>query len=185
MYSVVRAKDERLNIVKDALGLFKNRPMDKMFTSERRSVAVWDEDYFEMAGAKANIRFLKFVETWTTSKGKVASREMWCITTLPKSIDAQTVWMIMRKRWDIENNGFRMLKTYFHADHCYVHGKGADEKILLLIIIAFNLMELFLFRRLNEFRQMARAGKITRKHLIDVMWDDLLLESYAQYYETG
>ena len=44
---------------------------------------------------------------------------------------------------DIENNGFRMLKTYFHADHGYIHGEGADEKVLRLIMTAFKRMELF------------------------------------------
>jgi len=185
MYSVIRAKNERLTIVQDALGLFKNRPENKVFTHGKKQVAVWDEEHFKMNGCEENIRFLKFVETWATPKGKEETRQVWCVTTMPKDIDAETVWLIMHKRWDIENNGFRMLKTYFHADHCYVHGEGADEKILLLIMLAFNLMELFMFRRLKDLREKLRQGHITRKRLIGVMWDELLLYNFSKYYETG
>lgn len=185
MYSVIRAKNTRLSIVKDAMGLFKKRPSNIYFTYKKKHVEVWDDDHFSMDGTEENIRFLKFIETWTSPNGKEQGREMWCITTLPKGISAETVWLIMCKRWDIENNGFRMLKTYFHADHCYVHGEGADEKILLLIMLAFNLMELFIFRRLNELREQIRQGKMTRRHLTEIMWDELLLYDYSEYYETG
>jgi IS4 transposase len=111
-------------------------------------------------------------------------REAWCITTLSKDISAHTVWLIMRKRWHIENNGFRMLKTYFHADHNYVHGKGANEKILLFILMAFNLMELFLFRRLKNFRER----RMLRIDILATLFDELYIHNMAAYfkeYDTG
>jgi len=179
---VVRAKKENMNIVQDALCLYRQQEPSEEFHDAQRRIEVWDEDGFHMEGTSENIRFLRFVEHWTVRKsGRKMKREMWCITTLAKSVSSHTVWLIMRKRWDIENNGFRMLKTYFHADHCYVHGSGADEKILMFIMTAFNLMELFLFRRLKKFREQ----KMTRKHLISDMWDDLLLDDYSKYYDSG
>lgn len=180
MEAVVRAKDERLNIVQDALGMFAQREADFDFNDTRKRVLVWDDDNFHMEGCKHNIRFLKFVETWTTAKGRGMRREAWCITTLSKTINPHTVWLIMRKRWDIENNGFRMLKTYYHADHSYVHGKGANEKILLFILMAFNLMGLFLFRRLKNFKKK----KIPRYEIIDALLFDLGLHSMASYFEN-
>ncbi len=155
------------------------------FIHKKKHISVWDSDGFEMKGTDANIRFLRFVETWIGPKGRQEKREMWCITTLPKGISAETVWLIMHKRWDIENNGFRMLKTYFHVDHCYVHGEGADENILIFIMIAFNLMELFMFRRLKDFRERVKKGIMTRKHLIAIMWDELLLYDYSAFFKTG
>lgn len=178
---VIRAKDERLNIVKDALGLFTKREEDAVFQDTKKQVLVWDEDHFQMAGCPENIRFLRFVEYWTSPKGKQMKREMWCVTTLPKGVSAHTVWLIMRKRWDIENNGFRMLKTYFHADHCYVHGDGSNEKVLLFILMAFNLMELFLFRRLKCFRER----KLLRINIISTMYDELYADSYEAYFNSG
>jgi len=175
---VIRAKDKRLNIVKDALGLFKDRKPDYEFKDTKKRVLVWDEDGFQMDGCDENIRFLKFEEHWITSKGRKMVREAWCITTLDKNISAHTVWLIMRKRWDIENNGFRMLKTYFHADHNYVHGKDCNEKILLFILMAFNLMELFLFRRLKKFRER----KLIRKEIVTTLFDQLFLYNMTRYF---
>ena len=175
---VVRAKDQRLNIVKDALGLFKKRPPDYEFNDTKKRVLVWDEDNFHMEGCGENIRFLKFEEHWVTPKGKKMCREAWCITTLNKGISAHTVWLIMRKRWDIENNGFRMLKTYFHADHNYVHGKDTNEKILLFILTAFNLVELFLFRRLKHFR----VRKLLRIDIITSLFDQLLIHNMSHHF---
>ena len=177
---VIRAKDKRLNIVKDALGLFSKRPPDEIFNDTKKTVYVWDDDNFYMEGCKENIRFLRFVEEWITPKGKKMTREAWCVTTLPKGISAHTVWLIMRKRWDIENNGFRMLKTYFNADHNYVHGKEANEKILLFILTAFNLLELFLFRRLKDFRKR----KLLRINILSTMFDELLAHNMSSYFYT-
>jgi len=184
MDAVIRAKDTRLNIVKDALGLFKGRKPEQEFHDTKKRVLVWDDDHFHMEGCGENIRFLKFEEHWKTPKGKEMSREAWCITTLRKNISAHTIWLIMRKRWDIENNGFRMLKTYFHADHNYVHGKDTNEKILLFILMAFNLMELFLFRRLKSFREM----KMPRIDVVSTLFDQLYIHNMASYfvhYDTG
>jgi hypothetical protein len=184
MDAVVRAKDERLNIVQDALGIFTMRKADHEFHDTNKQVLAWDEDNFYMEGCQHNIRFLKFLETWITPKGNTIRREAWCITTLSKDVSAHTVWLIMRRRWHIENNGFRMLKTYFHADHNYVHGKGANEKILLFILMAFNLMELFLFRRLKHFREL----KLLRINVLATMFDELYLHNMAMYfteYDTG
>lgn len=178
---VIRAKDERLHIVQDALGLFKNREKDEVFKDTNKEVYVWDDHNFSMEGCAEDIRFLRFEEHWTSPKGRKMHREMWCITTLPKGITAHTVWLIMRKRWDIENNGFRMLKTYFHADHCYIHGNDSNEKVLLFIVMAFNLMELFLFRRLQRFRER----RLLRIDIIASMFDDLLVESYEAYFHSG
>ena len=181
MEVVIRAKDERLNIVQDALGLFRKREADETFHDTKAHVEVWDEDGFRMEGCGENIRFLRFRERITRARGKIEEREVLCITTLPKGVAAHTIWQIMHKRWDIENNGFRMLKTYFHADHCYVHGKGTNEKILLFILMAFTLMELFLFRRLVGFRER----KLLRIDMISSMYDELLMISYAQYFRSG
>ena len=178
MDAVIRAKDQRLNIVKSALAMFEGREPDQVFKDTKKTVEVWEADGLSIVGCGAKIRFFKFVEHWVTPKGKQKSREMWCITTLDESISAHTVWLIMRKRWDIENNGFRMLKTYFNADHNYVHGKGANEKILLFILVAFNLMELFLFRRLKDFRKR----KLLRINIVTTLFDQLHLYNMSRYF---
>lgn len=174
MDAVIRIKNQRLNIVKDAMGLFKGRTADGMWEvkdaepqsnrtkrrNQRIQVQAW-EDEFEMQGLGHPIRFIRFVETVSGTvfqggkpKPVTVVKEVWVITTLGQSIPAQTVWKIIHKRWDIENNGFRELKTKWHIHHCFMHDPRAIEVILLFIVIAFNLFQLYLFRRIRGFRKL-------------------------------
>lgn len=155
--------------------------MDDTFNDTRAHVEVWDEGGFRMEGCAENIRFLRFKERVARRRRKIQEGEVFCITTLPKGVAAHTVWLIMRKHWDIENNGFRMLKTYFHTDHYYVHGKETNGKIPRFILMAFTLMELFLFRRLKGFRER----KLLRIDIISSLYDELFSASYAQYFRSG
>ncbi|MDQ0045977.1 hypothetical protein J2T18_000249 [Paenibacillus polymyxa] len=173
MDAVVRIKDKRLHIVKDAMGLFRQRPADQSWIvkdaepqaarkrrwARRVEVQAWDEEEFETTGLKRKIRFLRFVETITETvyvgdraKEQTATQEVWVVTTLGKHVPASVIWEMTHKRWDIENNGFRELKTKWHLDHCFMHQPRAIEAILLFIVMAFNLSQLFLFRRVEGFR---------------------------------
>jgi len=64
----------------------------------------------------------------------------------------KTLYKIIHARWGIENNIFRQLKTEWHMNHCFIHHKNGLEAALMFMIISFNLMQLFFFRRMNNFR---------------------------------
>ncbi|MBU5314521.1 transposase [Tissierella carlieri] len=156
MDAVVRVKDERLNIVKDALALFKCRQADREWIIKKtnnnyRIIKVWDEDGFEMSDSSIKVRFIKFVEE-VHSKDKVEFKEGWIITT-DKVTPVETLYKIMHKRWDIENNAFHQLKTEWHLDHCFLHSPTGVETVLMFIVIAFNLMQLYFFRCIRGFRK--------------------------------
>jgi hypothetical protein len=57
------------------------------------------------------------------------------------------------KRWDIENNAFHQLKSEWHLGHCFLHSPTGVETVLMFIIIAFNLMQLYFFRCIRGFRK--------------------------------
>ena len=76
----------------------------------------------------------------------------------------------MHKRWNIEENAFHQLKTYHHADHCYCH--GAVEVIFLLMLIAYNIREMYLYRRIHGFE----GSGITRKSVTRIFRDDMQAE---------
>lgn len=103
MDAVIRIKNNRLHIVKDALGLFKGRVADggwevkdlppKANRQRQRgrhlSVQMWDEEGFEMTGLNRPMRFIRFVETITETvfyggkpKPVTVVKEVWVITTL-------------------------------------------------------------------------------------------------------
>ena len=88
------------------------------------------------------------------------------------------IWRMIHKRWDIELNGFRDLKTYYHADHCFEH--AAVEVIFMLIILAFNLREMFLYKRVNGFGE----SKITKREVTMIFFDELLVNGYREFFDT-
>jgi len=156
MDAVVRVKDERLHIVKDALSLFKCREADKNWTVKKKSnnyrkIKAWDEDNFEMTGLDIKLRFVKFIEE-IHAEDKIEIKEGWIVTT-DKFTSVETLWKIMHRRWDIENNAFHQLKTEWHLDHCFFHSPTGVETVLMFIIIAFNLMQLYFFRCIRGFRK--------------------------------
>lgn len=132
--AVIRVKDERLHVVKDALALFKSREADNAWKVNKNSnknifVKAWDEDDFEMSNLDIKIRFLKFVEEIDIGD-KIEFRESWIITT-DKYTSSETLWKIIHSRWYIENNAFHQLKTEWHLDHCFLHSPTGVETVLM------------------------------------------------------
>lgn len=180
MDAVIRLKDESRLIFQDAEGLFaqeKGRKAD--FQKGRTKIEVWDLCGFEMQDVKRKLRVIRYRET-ERKNGKKESRTMWLVTTL-ESADYKTLWQMMHKRWDIEENAFHQLKTYYHAKHCYC--KNAVETVFNLMILGFNIRELYLYRRIHDFE---RSG-ISRKSVSRKFRDDLLTEDLREvlYADTG
>jgi len=172
---VIRAKDEKRLIIKDAEGLFKTHGKCEAFTKDKIKVNVWDLNGFEMEGVEGRLRVLKFVEQHPKEK---VERIMWVVTSL-KNADYKTIWVMMHKRWDIEENGFHQLKTYYHAKHCFEH--EAVETIFMINIMAFNLREMYLYRRKRTFRET----KMTRREVSIQLSDELLLYNYEHLIYDG
>ena len=93
----------------------------------------------------------------------------------------ETLWEMMNHIWNIEENGFHQLKTYYHAKHCYCH--GASEAICSMLILDFNMKELYLYRRLQGFIK----SRISRKSVSQIFCDDLQTEKvkYILHGESG
>ena len=111
---------------------------------------------FEMEGCPYKLRVVRYHEQWEEN-GKETERFMWLVTTL-EAADYRVLWEMMHRRWDIEENGFHQLKTYY------------------LIIIGFNVRELYLYRRSRNF---AGSG-ISRKSINRIFCDELLTEKVKQ-----
>lgn len=183
MDAVVRVKERRLNIVKDALALFKCREADKYWTVKKnintyRNIKAWDDDNFQISDSDIKVRFIKFIEEIHTGD-KIEFKEGWIITT-DEFVSVETLWKIMHKRWDIENNVFHQLKTEWHLDHCFFHSPTGVETVLMFMIIAFNLMQLYFFRCIRGFREknMLQIDVVEdirdERFTIDDNWDNPL-----------
>ena len=176
---VIRLKDERRMIFQNAERLFKQDEGKKAsFWKGKKKIEVWDLSGFKMEGCPYKLRVVRYHEQWKEN-GKETERFMWLVTTL-EAADYRVLWEMMHRRWDIEENGFHQLKTYYHAKHCYC--RDAVETIFNLIIIGFNVRELYLYRRSRNF---AGSG-ISRKSINRIFCDELLTEKVKQIlYEKG
>ena len=170
---VIRLKDERRMIFQNAERLFKQDEGKKAsFWKGKKKIEVWDLSGFKMEGCPYKLRVVRYHEQWKEN-GKETERFMWLVTTL-EAADYRVLWEMMHRRWDIEENGFHQLKTYYHAKHCYC--RDAVETIFNLISIGFNVRELYLYRRSRNF---AGSG-ISRKSINRIFCDDLLTEKVKQ-----
>ena len=47
-------------------------------------------------------------------------------------------------RWDVENNGFKELNQKVRTKHIYSHDLNAQQAVLLILFMVFNLLGLYL-----------------------------------------
>lgn len=161
IHLVIRMKDMRLHIVKDALGLFAKRAADHTWTVRKGNkiihIEAWEEYNMDMTNVKEKVRFVRFVENiQTLRRGTVVKeerKEIMLVTTCGFEVGLETLWKIIHQRWDIENCLFHQLKTHCHTDHRFVDGLTAICACIYLQTVAFNLWNLFLFRYLHEYDQ--------------------------------
>lgn len=139
-------KDNNPDLLEDARGLFSSQaPCVKQQDSvlyER-----WDEEGFDRwPELRGSFRVVRSLET--TSKAKI-SDWYWC-TTLPRAIvPTETVCQIGHKRWEIENQGFNVLVTYYGLDHCFKHDPTAIVAFSLVCFVAYTLFQMFYYRNLK------------------------------------
>ena len=180
---VVRMKEERRLIMKDARGLFDHRPADVKW-KERDSngnwvtVEAWDEGEIESwPQVDIPMRMVKMIrQTERTKivggqkKTEIEIIERWVATTCSKeAVSTETISKIAAARWDIENNGFHDLKTYWHLNHPYVHEPTAIEAWVGILILAVNMVYSYLYMHLHHFREW----KIPVKEVIKQMKEQI------------
>jgi hypothetical protein len=77
------------------------------------------------------------------------------------AVDATVIWRIGHQRWGVENHAFNELTQHYHLTHCPRHEAGAIQVWLLILVLGFNLFELFV--RLHG--KLWRQGRITLQEL--------------------
>jgi hypothetical protein len=73
----------------------------------------------------------------------------------------EVVWRIGHRRWAIENHVFNELTQHYHLEHCPHHHPVAIIAWLLILVLAFNLFEVFV--RLHG--KLWRSGQVTLQDL--------------------
>jgi hypothetical protein len=95
----------------------------------------------------------------------------WCFAILGKrarQLGRRTALQILRSRWHIENTAFHQWIQYWNLAHVFRHTQNALRSVLLLWTLAFNLLQLFIYRRLGRCRR-PKDPTDTIRHIVEVM----------------
>lgn len=172
---VVKVKQKERQLIQDAEGLFAgSEPTTRLRdatcvlpeeTGEqarprvRYQVELWDEEGFTTwKGLKEPVRCIKVRERKETCRGGTwisdEPVEYHIATSVSRTeMPAHAIWLIMHRRWDIENSAFNDLKANWNFDHCYSHDPRTIEMIYALVTLARNLLLLFACRQLRGFKE--------------------------------
>ncbi len=159
IFKVGKHKERAIKEVKARTN--KSESIEEWFDAKKEVEVKVYEGEFELDGVEKKLRYIKFEEKYT----KTNRRKQMLIATTGEDINVKTLYKMMKARWEIENSLFHKSKTYLGLDHCYVHNRNAMEAIIYLMCISENLMQLYLYQKL----QVVKQYKIPTKQVIELM----------------
>jgi len=158
-------KDERRDLLQDALGIFRSQPPSLSFKRDRTECQCWDLENFtswpQLGCAARVVRSLEQTAVSRQSDGAAEVRQsewVWA-TTLPQTqLPTEGVVRFGHGRWTIENEGgFNELVNQWHADHVYRHQANAILAFWLMTKLAFNLFHAFIELNLKPALRAAHS----------------------------
>ena len=140
--------------LKEALALWEGQgpceQRDDVDTKEH--VAFWDvDDVNTLETYTGTVRVVRAVITKDDG-----TRKTWCLGIVgnrARKISRRTALTIVRSRWHLENTGFGQWVKYWNLGRVYRHTPNAILAVLLLWMLVFNLLQLFVYKRLKRERK--------------------------------
>lgn len=166
-------KKETHEPFKEALALWQGLHPCEDYTDPdtEECIQFWDSDQIDTLDTyKGKIRVIRAV---ITKPDKAPTT--WCFAIIGKrarSLGRRTALKIIRARWHIENTAFNQWIQYWNFGHVFRHTSNAILAVLLLWTLAFNLLQLFVYRRLKRPRR-PKDPTDTIRHIVEVMLRDI------------
>ena len=166
-------KKEHNEPLKEALALQQgHRPCEQYADAHKKEhIQFWDTDDIDTLDTyKGKIRVIRAV---VTKPDKAATT--WCFAIIGKrarKLSRPTALKIIRARWHIEDTAFNQWIQYWNLGHVFRHTSNALLAVLLLWTLAFNLLQLFIYRRLKRPRR-PKDPTDTIRHIVEVMLRDM------------
>jgi len=160
--------------LKEALALWRDQgPAEQYHDPDKKEhFQFWDcEDIETLDSYKGKVRVIRAV----VSKPDKESSTTWCFAIVgnrARQLARRTTLQIIRARWHIEDTGFNQWIQYWNFGHVFRHTPNALMAVLLLWILAFNLLQLFVYRRLGRCRR-PKDPTDTIRHIVEVMLRDV------------
>jgi hypothetical protein len=177
-HAIAVLKSPNRDLYGDVMGLCKQLPARNLNTSAVRR-KVWDiETLNSWPSMGTSVRVVRSVETTRFKRqisGKietVLNNWMW-VTTIPKAYLATTEFIdVAHHRWDIENDAFNELVTYWHSSHVYKHDPDAMLVFWLLTMLAYNIFHAFYFLNIKP----ALRSQLPKYQAADLITAEFVLQ---------
>jgi len=169
---IVLKKDHNQPL-EEALALWEGQDPCSQYDDpdKREHIDLWDAGDLETLDTyKGKVRVIRAVVT-----KRDGTRKTWCFGIVGKrarKVGLRTAVKIIRARWHIEDTGFHQWVQYWNLAHVYRHTANALLAVLLLWTLVFNLLQLFIYRRLKRPRK-PKDPTDTIRHMVEVMLRDL------------
>jgi len=154
-------KDEDRVLFQDAQGVF-SLTAPQAWEEPNQKIQAWDAEGFTSAeGIQVPLRVLRTEEviirrhrqgdSWIQEK---ETHHWEWVTTLPAArLSTRLLWQIGHARWEIEDDLFHTLATYWSLDHCFRHESTAILNFILTLFITFVLLQSFYLGNLKPQRR--------------------------------
>jgi len=159
--------------LKEALALWQEQgPCEQYQDPDKKEYfQFWDSDDIETLDTyEGRVRVIRAV---VSKPDKEPST--WCFAIVgrrARQLARRTALQIVRSRWHIEDTGFNQWIQYWNFGHVFRHTSNALMAVLLLWSLAFNLLQLFVYRRLGRCRR-PNDSTDTIRHIVEVMLRDV------------
>lgn len=175
-------KQERFEIYQEATMLSSQQPAQSMQWEDRQVELRQVQGLAFSEKPIGTVRVVLAQERWTEIQRQAHRRIRlpqqahwrWLVSRELDQYPASVIWRIGHQRWGVENHAFNELTQHYHLTHCLHHAPVAVMAWLLILVLGFNLFELFV--RLHG--KLWHQGRTTLQEIARQM--DHALEALSQ-----
>lgn len=170
------AKKQDNEPLKEAMSLWGKQPAQQQVQDKDKHerVELWDaRDIQTLMSYDGPIRVVRALVHNDSGSGDPTN---WCFAVTGKAtkLSAFQVSRAGRSRWHIENTAFYQFAHYWHFTHVFTHEGTALPSLLWIFFLAFNLLQLFIYRQLGGYgRDRGKDPTRTILRLVDEFKADL------------
>jgi hypothetical protein len=152
--AIITLKKETDEPLKDFLLLIRDQLPSRRWQDEERGeqLKAWDVDDIETLDSfKGKIRVVRVDVRTKGSDGD----HVWCaavVGSAARRLPVRTIHRLQRSRWHLENTAFNQWTQYWNLEHVFRHTPNAVHAVMLLWVLTFDLLQLFVYRRLRRPR---------------------------------
>lgn len=162
-------KKEHNQPLQEALALWQGQPPCEQYDDldSKEHLAFWDADDIQTLHTyPGKIRVIRAIVTKPDQ-----APSTWCFAIIgqrARRVSRRTGLKIGRARWHIENTAFHQWIQRWNFGHVFRHTANAVMAVLLLWTLAFDLLQLFIYRRLKRPRR-PKDPTDTIRHIVEMM----------------